>query len=156
MGVARLREITGAFIEHGAAPATPIALTRWATTGAQKTITGTLATIADIAEAQDFGSPAVAVIGDVVNEREKINWFEKRPLFGKRIVVTRTREQAGGLSKALRDLGADVIELPTIRIEPPEDRLIRRNGHPRPRIRLARLHQPERRGAFLRRLFRLR
>jgi uroporphyrinogen III methyltransferase/synthase len=123
MGVARLREITGAFIEHGAAPATPIALTRWATTGAQKTITGTLATIADIAEAQDFGSPAVAVIGDVVNEREKINWFEKRPLFGKRIVVTRTREQAGGLSKALRDLGADVVELPTIRIEPPEDRL---------------------------------
>jgi uroporphyrinogen III methyltransferase/synthase len=123
MGVARLREITGAFIEHGAAPATPIALTRWATTGAQKTITGTLATIADIAEAQDFGSPAVAVIGEVVREREKINWFEKRPLFGRRIVVTRTREQAGELSKALRDLGADVVELPTIRIEPPEDRL---------------------------------
>jgi uroporphyrinogen III methyltransferase/synthase len=64
----------------------------------------------------------VAVIGDVVKEREKINWFEKRPLFGKRIVVTRTREQAGELSKALRDLGADVIELPTIRIELPEDR----------------------------------
>ena len=51
----------------------------------------------------------MAVIGDVVKEREKINWFEKRPLFGKRIVVTRTREQAGELSKALRDLGADVI-----------------------------------------------
>jgi uroporphyrinogen III methyltransferase/synthase len=58
----------------------------------------------------------------VVKERKKINWFEKRPLFGKRIVVTRTREQAGELSKALRDLGADVVELPTIRIEPPEDR----------------------------------
>ena len=101
---------------------TPIALTRWATTGAQKTIVGTLATIADIAERENFGSPAVAVIGTVVNEREKINWFEKRPLFGKRIVVTRTREQAGELSKALRDLGADVIELPTIRIEHPEDK----------------------------------
>lgn len=123
MGVARLREITGAFIEHGAAAQTPIALTRWATTGSQKTIVGTLATIADIAEAENFSSPAVAVIGDVVKEREKINWFEKRPLFGKRIVVTRTREQAGELSKALRDLGADVIELPTIRIELPEDRL---------------------------------
>jgi uroporphyrinogen III methyltransferase/synthase len=122
MGVARLREITGAFIEHGAEAETPIALTRWATTGSQKTIVGTLETIADIAEAEKFSSPAVAVIGDVVKEREKINWFEKRPLFGKRIVVTRTREQAGELSKALRDLGADVIELPTIRIELPEDR----------------------------------
>ena len=65
----------------------------------------------------------MAVIGDVVKERAKINWFESRPLFGKRIVVTRTREQAGELSKALRDLGADVIELPTIRIEGPPDRL---------------------------------
>lgn len=123
MGVARLREIATSFIEHGAVADTPIALTRWATTGSQKTITGTLATIADIAEAQDFSSPAVAVIGNVVNEREKISWFENRPLFGKRIVVTRTREQAGELSKSLRDLGADVIELPTIRIGDPPDRL---------------------------------
>ncbi len=122
MGVSRLREITAAFIEHGADAQTPIALTRWATTGSQKTIVGTLATIADIAQDANFGSPAVAVIGSVVNERAKINWFEKRPLFGRRIVVTRTREQAGDLSKALRDLGADVIELPTIRIEHPEDK----------------------------------
>jgi uroporphyrinogen III methyltransferase/synthase len=122
MGVGRLREISASFVEHGADPATPIALTQWATTGAQKTIVGTLATIADIAESTNFGSPAVAVIGSVVNEREKINWFEKRPLFGKRIVVTRTREQAGELSRALSDLGADVIELPTIRIEHPEDK----------------------------------
>ena len=122
MGVARLREISASFIENGAAPETPIALTQWATTGAQKTIVGTLATIADIAENTNFGSPAVAVVGSVVNERDKINWFEKRPLFGKRIVVTRTREQAGELSKALGELGADVIELPTIRIEHPEDK----------------------------------
>jgi uroporphyrinogen III methyltransferase/synthase len=122
MGVARLREISASFIENGAAPETPIALTQWATTGAQKTIVGTLATIADIAESANFGSPAVAVVGSVVNERDKINWFEKRPLFGKRIVVTRTREQAGELSKALGELGADVIELPTIRIEHPEDK----------------------------------
>ena len=122
MGVARLREIASSFIEHGADPTTPIALTRWATTGAQKTITGTLADIADIAERAQFGSPAVAVIGSVVKERDKINWFEKRPLFGRRIVVTRTREQAGELSKALSELGADVIELPTIRIEHPEDK----------------------------------
>ena len=122
MGVARLREISGSFVEYGADPQTPIALTQWATTGAQKTIVGTLSNIADIADSQNFGSPAVAVIGSVVKEREKINWFEKRPLFGKRIVVTRTREQAGELSKALADLGADVIELPTIRIEHPEDK----------------------------------
>ncbi len=122
MGVARLREISSSFISNGADSDTPIALTQWATTGAQKTIVGTLSNIADIAEAENFGSPAVAVIGSVVNERKTINWFEKRPLFGKRIVVTRTREQAGELSKALADLGADVIELPTIRIEHPEDR----------------------------------
>ena len=122
MGVARLREITTSFIEGGADPKTPIALSRWATTGQQRTITGTLEDIADTAEKTDFKSPAVAIIGDVVKEREKINWFETRPLFGKRIVVTRTRKQAGGLSKELAELGADVIELPTIRIEPPEDR----------------------------------
>lgn len=123
MGVARLREITSSFIENGASPNTPIALTRWATTASQSTIEGTLADIADIAEKTGFTSPAVAVIGDVVKERANINWFEKRPLFGKKIVVTRTREQAGELSKALLNLGADVIELPTIRIEHPDDRL---------------------------------
>ena len=123
MGVSRLREISAAFIANGADPNTPIALTRWATTARQSTIEGTLATIADIADKANFSSPAVAVIGGVVTERKKINWFEKRPLFGKRIVVTRTREQAGELSKALRDLGADVIELPTIRIELPDDHL---------------------------------
>ncbi len=123
MGVSRLREITAAFVANGADPNTPIALTRWATTARQTTIEGTLATIADIADHARFSSPAVAVIGGVVTERKKINWFEKRPLFGKRIVVTRTREQAGELSKALRDLGADVVELPTIRIEAPEDHL---------------------------------
>lgn len=123
MGMSRLREITSALLDNGAAADTPIALTRWATTGAQTTLTGNLENIANRAEANGFGSPAVAVIGSVVNEREKINWFENRPLFGKRIVVTRTREQAGELSKALAELGADVIELPTIRIEPPSDRL---------------------------------
>lgn len=122
MGVARLREIASSFINGGAAATTPIALTRWATTGSQRTITGTLKDIADIAEKENFGSPAVAVIGDVVKERKKINWFENRPLFGKRIVVTRTREQASSLSRELSGLGADVVELPTIRIELPDDR----------------------------------
>ncbi len=122
MGVSRLRGICERFIAGGAAAGTPIALTRWATTGKHQTVQGTLATIADIVEEKKFKSPAVAVIGEVVKEREKINWFESRPLFGKRIVVTRTREQAGGLSKRLGELGADVIELPTIRIEHPQNK----------------------------------
>lgn len=122
MGVSRLRGICEQFVKGGASLQTPIALTRWATTGKHQTVQGTLETIADIVDEKKFKSPAVAVIGDVVREREKINWFETRPLFGKRIVVTRTREQAGGLSKRLGELGADVIELPTIKIEPPKDR----------------------------------
>ena len=122
MGVSRLKEITSALVENGANPDTPMALTRWATTGRQRTIEGTLGTMAEIAEREQFKSPAVAVLGEVVREREKINWFETRPLFGKRVVVTRTREQAGELSARLLELGADVVELPTIRIEPPADR----------------------------------
>lgn len=122
MGVSRLREITSALIEHGADPDIPMALTRWATTGRQRTIEGTLGSMADIAEKEHFKSPAVAVLGDVVRERSKINWFETRPLFGQRIVVTRTREQAGELSSELFEAGADVVELPTIRIEPPVQR----------------------------------
>lgn len=118
MGVERIEEITTQFLKHGAKPETPVALVRWATHSHQQTLTGTLADIAAKVKAAGFKAPAVAVIGDVVTEREQLNWFEGRPLFGKRIVVTRTRQQAGVLSKQLAQLGADVIELPTIRIEP--------------------------------------
>ena len=90
-------------------------------TGRQKTLRGTLGDIAEKVAATGFEAPAVAVIGDVVQLREKLNWFETRPLFGRRIVVTRTRKQAGALSAGLRNLGADVFELPTIRIDPPKD-----------------------------------
>lgn len=119
MGVERIGAITGKFLEHGAAPETPVALVRWGTTGRQQTLRGTLADIAGQVAATGFQAPAVAVLGDVVRLRDELNWFETRPLFGKRIVVTRTRQQAGTLSAALAQLGADVIELPTIRIEPP-------------------------------------
>ena len=121
MGVERIAEIAGKLIEHGAKPGTPVALTRWATTGRQRTIEGRLDTIAKIISDADFKAPAVCVIGTVVLERDKLNWFESRPLFGRRIVVTRTRQQAGVLSRQLQLLGADVIEMPTIRIEPPHD-----------------------------------
>jgi uroporphyrinogen III methyltransferase/synthase len=123
MGIARLREICAQFIQHGTSAETPMALVRWATTPQQWTLVGTVGTMADIAESHGFTSPAVAVIGDVVRERESIRWFDTRPLFGKRIVVTRTREQAGTLSKELANLGADVVELPVIRMEHPQDKL---------------------------------
>ena len=124
MGVERMDEITGKFIANGADPDTPMALVRWATHGCQQTLVATLGTMAAKVKEAGFKAPAVAVVGSVVNERAKINWFENRPLFGKRIVVTRTRQQAGVLSKKLRDLGADVIELPTIRIEEPINPLL--------------------------------
>src|SRR2546428_1957863 len=99
----------------------PAALVRWATTGRQETLTGTLEDIAQRAVASGFEAPAVAVFGEVVALRETLNWYENRPLSGKRIVVTRTRKQASALSNKLRTLGAHVVELPTIRIEPPGD-----------------------------------
>jgi uroporphyrinogen III methyltransferase/synthase len=123
MGVERMMEITQELIKHGASADTPVALVRWATRGNQQTLVGTLGTIAEQVKASGFKAPAVCVIGDVVKERENINWFEDRPLFGKRIVVTRTRHQAGGLTKQLSKLGADVIELPTIKIVEPKNLL---------------------------------
>lgn len=123
MGVERMAEITGELMKHGADPETPMALVRWGTHGKQQTLVATLGTMARRVEETGFKAPAVAVVGNVVKERERINWFESRPLFGKKIVVTRTRQQVGVLSRMLRDLGADVIELPTIRITEPKDRL---------------------------------
>ncbi len=123
MGVERLEAITASLIAAGAAPQTPIALVRWGTTGRQQTVRGTLANIAATVAQIGFKAPAVAVIGEVVTLRDSLNWFETRPLFGKRVAVTRTRQQAGALSETLRALGADVFELPTIRIEPPANLL---------------------------------
>ncbi len=119
MGVERLDAITREMLARGSRPDLPVALVRWGTTARQKTIVGTLATIAERVRASGFEAPAIAIFGDVVLLRNELSWFEDRPLFGKRIVVTRTRRQAGILSSELRVLGADVIELPTIRIAPP-------------------------------------
>ena len=121
MGVGQLAKVTQMMIDGGASPDTPVALIRWATTGNQKTLVGKLDDIADRSEDVGFKAPAVAVFGEVVKLRQTLNWFEGRPLFGKKIVVTRTRSQAGELSARLRCLGADVDEMPTIRIEPPEN-----------------------------------
>jgi uroporphyrinogen III methyltransferase/synthase len=121
MGVERLEAITREMLKHGVREDLPVALIRWATTGRQETLTGTLQDIAQRAIASGFEAPAVVVFGNVVALRENLNWYENRPLSGKRIVVTRTRKQASALSNKLRALGAQVVELPTIRIEPPTD-----------------------------------
>jgi uroporphyrinogen III methyltransferase/synthase len=121
MGVQRFREISTQLIAHGLSGDTPAAMIRWGTTGRQQTIEGTLATLAGIAEKAQFTAPAVTVIGGVVKLRKTLNWFEERPLFGKRIVVTRTRQQASQLSRQLAEAGADVLEIPTIKIAPPDN-----------------------------------
>src|SRR5437867_5265619 len=121
MGVERLGSITREMLRQGVCNDLPVALIRWATTGRQETLTGSLQDIAQLAIASGFEAPAVAVFGEVVALRKTLNWYERRPLSGKRIVITRTRKQASALSNKLRALGAQVIELPTIRIEPPSD-----------------------------------
>jgi len=123
MGVGRMAILAGKLVDHGADAETPVALIRWASTGRQQTLVGTLGTIAARIEETGFKPPAVCVIGGVVNLRDRLNWFEQRPLFGRRIVVTRTRQQAGELTRELRELGADAFEIPTIRTEPPSDQM---------------------------------
>ena len=121
MGVERIDAISKEMMTNGARRDLPVALVRWATTGRQETLVGNLENIAQRVAESGFEAPAVAVFGDVVELRKDLKWREDRPLSGKRIVVTRTRKQAGVLTCQLRALGADVIELPTIRIEPPTD-----------------------------------
>ena len=118
MGVKRIREITSQLIAHGRAPETPVGMIHWGTTSRQRTLTGTLATIAGLVEETKFTAPAVIVIGEVVNLRDQLNWFENRPLFGQRVVVTRTRDQASQLTRQLAALSAEVLEIPTIKILP--------------------------------------
>ncbi len=121
MGVERLEVITQEMLSRGVRVDLPVALVRWGTTGQQQTLVGELQNIAQRVKENNFEAPAVAVFGEVVRLRKKLNWFENRALSGKRIVVTRMRAQAGELSARLHSLGADVLELPTIRIEPPTD-----------------------------------
>ncbi|MBV9731418.1 MAG: uroporphyrinogen-III C-methyltransferase, partial [Verrucomicrobia bacterium] len=119
MGAGRLSKVVGELRTNGASPSMPVALVRWGTTGRQETLVGQLQNIEELT--LDVEPPVVAVFGDVVTYRQRLKWFEDRPLFGRRIVVTRTRQQAGALSARLRSLGADVTELPTIKIAPPEN-----------------------------------
>jgi uroporphyrinogen III methyltransferase/synthase len=121
MGVKNLTNIAKNLINNGKSPDTPVALVRWGTTARQQTVTGTLETIVEKVKKAKLKSPAIIVIGSVVSLRDELAWFDKRPLFGKRIVITRARAQASSLVSKLSKLGAQCIEIPTIKIAPPED-----------------------------------
>jgi uroporphyrinogen III methyltransferase/synthase len=121
MGVKSLPRICEKLIGHGMSSEMPAAVIRWGTTAMQRTVVGTLATLAGEVERAGIRPPALTIVGKVVSLRPVMNWFELRPLFGKTIVVTRTRQQASDLSERLTALGADVIEAPTIELAPPSD-----------------------------------
>jgi uroporphyrinogen III methyltransferase/synthase len=116
MGVKNLPHIVRELIDNGKNPATPACIVRWGTYPIQETVSGTLADIAESAERAGVAPPAVLIVGEVVGLRERLRWFDRKPLFGKKIVVTRSRAQASVLSALLKDLGADVTEFPTIAI----------------------------------------
>jgi uroporphyrinogen III methyltransferase/synthase len=121
MGITAFDEIARALIANGRSPETPAMAVRWGTRPDQLTLAGTLATLPGLIHQHDLKPPATIVIGEVVALRDKLNWFEHLPLFGQRIVVTRARGQAEALSSRLHALGAEVIELPTIEIQPALD-----------------------------------
>jgi uroporphyrinogen III methyltransferase/synthase len=119
MGVKEIGKIAATLVEHGRAGDTPVAMIHRGTTPAQRTLIGTLDTIGDLALAAGIKPPCVTVIGHVVSLHQQLSWFESRPLFGLRVLVPRSRVQAGDLSKSLRALGAEPVEVPTIAIEAP-------------------------------------
>src|SRR3954469_2836354 len=121
MGVKRLGENAAALIEAGRDPHEPAAAIERGTMPGQRTVEATLGTIAEAGEREQVQAPALIVVGQVARRREQLGWLERRPLHGKRVVVTRARAQASGLPRILRELGADVVELPAIRVEPRTD-----------------------------------
>ncbi|MBI4574147.1 MAG: uroporphyrinogen-III C-methyltransferase [candidate division NC10 bacterium] len=118
MGIGQLPEIVEKLVRHGRAPATPAAVVRWGTRAEQEVVTGTLENLAE--KCQGMKPPALIVVGEVVALREKLRWFETLPLSGRRILITRAREQASGFAAVLEAAGAEVVEFPTIGIAPPE------------------------------------
>jgi uroporphyrinogen III methyltransferase/synthase len=116
MGVARLDRIAESLVRHGKPADTPVAVVSRATTGAQRTVTATLATLASAAAAAGVTAPAVTLVGPVVGLRDACNWFERRPLFGQGVLVTRPRDQAQPLLRRLEALGATPYLLPTVEV----------------------------------------
>ncbi len=120
MGLNNLSFITKRLMENGSSPDTPIAIIRWGTRGSQETLVGTLKDIIPKVKEKKFKPPAVIVVGEVVSLRDKLNWFENKPLFNKIIVTTRPQAQTFNLTERLEELGAEVVEFPVIKVIPPE------------------------------------
>ena len=118
MGVLNIERIANELMKNGKSPETPTAVIRWGTYSYQKTIIGSLSTIADQVKSANLRPPALIVVGEVVRFRESLNWFETRPLFGKTIAIPRARSNASRLSESLIDMGANVIEIPAAKHEP--------------------------------------
>ena len=118
MGVKRLADNAAALIAAGREPDEPAAAIERGTMAGQRTVTATLGTIAETVEQERVKAPTLIVVGQVANRRGQLGWLERRPLHGRGVVVTRARAQASGLAHTLRGLGADVVEMPAIRIEP--------------------------------------
>ena len=118
MGVRALGQIVARLKQRGESDDKPVALVRWGTTQQQQSVVGTLATIEAEVEKAGLKSPALIVVGDVVNLRDQLRWFDNRPLWGQTVVVTRSREQASSLIENLEAMGARVLQCPTIRVEP--------------------------------------
>lgn len=121
MGMRRIDEITAALIEGGRPGSTPTCVIEWGARAEQRVLVGTLQNIAsDVAE-QGYKNPAVIVVGDVVRLREQLRWFDNRPLFGKRLLLARTTEQAASTAQLVRQRGAEPVCIPLIAVEDPED-----------------------------------
>lgn len=121
MGMKNLPEIAKNLVAAGMAADTPAALVHWGTTARHRSLVATISTLPARAVEEGFTNPSVIVVGGVVSLHDKLNWFEQKPLLGKGIVVTRAREQASGLAALLADLGAEVVQFPTIEIQPLDD-----------------------------------
>ncbi|HKU36999.1 MAG TPA: uroporphyrinogen-III C-methyltransferase [Polyangiales bacterium] len=122
MGMRKLDSLMRVLVEHGRPASCPAAVIQWASTPQQRTVVGTVGDIAAKAAAAGLGMPALTVVGEIVRLREKLRWYDQKPLFGRRVLVTRAREQSESLAQALREAGAAAIELPMISIQPPQDR----------------------------------
>ena len=118
MGVKNLQRIATRLVEGGRPASEPVAVIERGTLPGQRTVVGTLADIADRVQAAQIRPPAITLVGSVARLRDELEWLERRPLFGRSVVVTRARAQASGLAARLADLGAAVVETPAIRIEP--------------------------------------
>ncbi|MEX2415679.1 MAG: uroporphyrinogen-III C-methyltransferase [Paenibacillaceae bacterium] len=121
MGIAKIEYIRDQLMLYGKAPETPVALIRWGTRVNQQTLIGTLADIAEKVVEVNFKPPAVILVGEVVKLREKLNWYEKKPLFGRRVLITRARSQASELAERIDDLGGEPYEFPVIDLRQPTD-----------------------------------